>query len=92
MTVACFTLARCGNDGAKRYWKQQVMKSDRPVCCSESVQEGEACTLGTHPMQCVPRLAGGAFVCGVPLRLSVIAEQTISAFSTVFCFPFPQND
>lgn len=68
MTVACFTLARCGKDGAKRYCKQQVMKSDRPVCCSESVQEEEACTLGTHPKQCVTRLTGGGFcVCGVPL-------------------------
>lgn len=86
MTVACFTLARCGNDGAMRYWKQQVMKSDRPVCCLDSVQEGEARTLGTHPMQAVTRLAGGAFV---PLWLSVIAEQTISAFSMILCLLFP---
>lgn len=62
MTVACFTLARRARDGAERLWKQQVMKSDRPVCCSESAQEGEARTLGSHPVQRVARLAGAAFV------------------------------
>lgn len=32
MTVACFTLACRGNDRVKLCWKQQVMKSDGPIC------------------------------------------------------------
>lgn len=32
MTVACFTLAWRGNDRVKLCWKQQVMKSDGPIC------------------------------------------------------------
>lgn len=32
MTVACFTLACWGNDRVKLCWKQQVMKSDGPIC------------------------------------------------------------
>lgn len=67
MTVACFTLAGRSSDGAQLCWKQQVMKSDRPVCCLESVQEGEARIAGTHPMQRLPRLTGGAVLCGVLL-------------------------
>lgn len=89
MTVACFTLARCGNDGAKRYWKQQVMKSDRPVCRLESVQEGEACTLGTHPMQCVTRLAGRASVCVLSLSDCYCRADNKCIFQhfLVSCFP-----
>lgn len=88
MTVACFTLAGRCNDGAQLCWKQQVMKSDGPVCCLESVQEGEAPIAGTHPMQCLPRLTGGAELCCVLLWLCY-CRADISAFSGIFCFAFP---
>lgn len=88
MTVACFTLAGRSDDGAELCWKQQVMKSDRPVCCVEPVQEGEARIAGSHPMQRLTRLPGGALLCGVLLWLCY-CRADISAFSGIFVFVFP---